>query len=83
MSELEDVDGNDGNMKLYKVREEIKMTELGIMLINEGKQKGKQEKAIETAKIAIKKCMSDELINELTGLTIEYITIIRKIIKSY
>ena len=41
VSELEDVDGNNRNMKLDKVRERVKMTELGIRLINEGKQKGK------------------------------------------
>jgi len=76
------LDGKD----LDKVREEIKMTELGRSLINEGKVEGKvegeQEKAIETAKVAIKKGMNDELINELTGLSIDDITIIRKAIKN-
>ncbi|BCZ48909.1 hypothetical protein psyc5s11_49760 [Clostridium gelidum] len=63
---------------LEKVREEIKMTELGRSLIKEGKQ----ENAIETAKRAIKKGMSDELISELTELPIEQVEIIRKAIKN-
>ena len=58
------------------------MTELGRSLIKEGKLEGKQENAIETAKRAIKKGMSNELISELTELPIEQIEIIRKAIKS-
>ncbi|OSA94245.1 UNVERIFIED_ORG: hypothetical protein B2H98_12550 [Clostridium botulinum] len=69
---------------LDKVREEIKMTELGKSLIEEGiekgKSEGKQENAIETAKRAIKKGMSNEVISELTELSIEDIEIIRKAI---
>lgn len=69
---------------LEKVREEIKMTELGKSLIEEGiekgKSEGKQENAIETAKRAIKKGMSNEVISELTELSIEDIEIIRKAI---
>lgn len=67
---------------LEKVREEIKMTELGRSLIKEGKLEGKQENSIEIAKRAIKKGMSDELISELTELTIEQIQIIRKAIET-
>ncbi|WP_252242737.1 hypothetical protein [Clostridium sp. ZS2] len=83
---------------LEKVREEIKMTELGKSLIEEGiekgiqkgiekgrekgKSEGKLEKAIETAKIAIKKGMSNEVISELTDLSIEKIEIIRKAISN-
>lgn len=83
---------------LEKVREEIKMTELGKSLIEEGiekgiqkgiekgrekgKSEGKLEKAIETAKIAIKKGMSNEVISELTDLSIEKIDIIRKAISN-
>ncbi|MBY6915752.1 MULTISPECIES: hypothetical protein [Clostridium] len=67
---------------LEKVREEIKMTELGKSLIEEGKSEGKQEKAIETAKRAIKKGMSNEVISELTDLSIEKIDIIRKAISN-
>ncbi|MBN1075028.1 hypothetical protein DVV91_11820 [Clostridium botulinum] len=69
---------------LEKVREEIKMTELGKSLIEEGiekgKSEGKQENAIETAKRAIKKGMSNDVISELTELSIEDIEIIRKAI---
>ncbi|WP_271814784.1 hypothetical protein [Clostridium beijerinckii] len=71
---------------LEKVREEIKMTELGRSLIKEGKLEGKlegkQENSIEIAKRAIKKGMSDELISELTELSIEQIQIIRKTIET-
>lgn len=69
---------------LEKIREEIKMTELGKSLIEEGiekgKSEGKQENAIETAKRAIKKGMSNDVISELTELSIEDIEIIRKAI---
>jgi len=41
-----------------------------------------QVNAIETAKRAIKKGMSDELISELTELPIEQVEIIRKAIKN-
>ena len=63
---------------LEKVREEIKMTELGRSLIKEGKQ----ENTIEVAKRAIKEGMSDEIISKLTELTIEQIKIIRKTIET-
>ncbi len=60
------------------------MTELGKSLIEEGiekgKSEGKQENAIETAKRAIKKGMSNDVISELTELSIEDIEIIRKAI---
>lgn len=71
---------------LEKVKEEISMTKLGEMLVEDGIKKGKiegkEEQAIETAKIAIKKGLSDELICELTGLTEAQISIIRKSINS-
>ncbi len=51
------------------------MTELGKIIKNEGKK----EKAIETAKIAIKKGMDNETIKDLTGLTIEEIELIKKV----
>lgn len=63
---------------LEKVREEIKMTELGKSLIKEGKQ----ENSIEIAKRAIKEGMSNELISKLTELTIEQVQIIRKTIET-
>lgn len=49
------------------------MTELGRSLIKEGKQ----ENARETAKRAIKKGMSDELIGQLIELPVEQIHTIR------
>lgn len=62
------------------------MTELGKSLIEEGiekgKSEGKQENTIEIAKRAIKKGMSNEVISELTELSIEDIDIIRKAISS-
>ena len=71
------LDGKD----LEKVKEEISMTKLGEMLVEDGIKKGKiegkEEQAIETAKIAIKKGLSDELICELTGLSEKEINAIR------
>lgn len=67
---------------LEKVREEIKMTELGRSLIKEGKLEGKQENSIEIAKRAIKKGMGNELISELVGLSIREIKIIRIVIET-
>ncbi|CAI3721306.1 hypothetical protein [Clostridium neonatale] len=67
---------------LEKVKEEISMTELGEMLVEDGIKNGEEKKAIETAKIAIKKGLSDELICELTGLTESQINIIRQSISN-
>ena len=67
---------------LGKVKEEISMTKLGEMLIEDGIKKGEEKKAIETAKIAIKKGLSDELISELTGLTESQVSIIRQSISN-
>ena len=71
------LDGKD----LEKVKEEISMTKLGEMLVEDGIKKGKiegkEEQAIETSKIAIKKGLSDELICELTGLSEKEINAIR------
>ena len=76
------LDGKD----LEKVKEEISMTKLGEMLVEDGIKKGKiegkEEQAIETAKVAIKEGMSDELITKLTGLTEAQISIIRKSINN-
>lgn len=76
------LDGKD----LEKVKEEISMTKLGEMLVQDGIEKGKvegkEEQAIETAKIAIKEGMSDELIAKLTGLTESQVNIIRKSINN-
>ena len=45
---------------------------------NRGIERGKEKKASETARIAIRKGFSDELIGELTGLSKEKISSIRK-----
>ena len=60
---------------LERVKEELKVTELGKSLIDEGKK----EKAIEIAKKAILKGMDNETIQELTDLSIEDIELIRKL----
>lgn len=62
--------------ELEKVKEELEMTELGKAL----KDEGKKEKAIEIAKIAIKKGMDNETIRDLTGLKIEEIDLIRQVL---
>lgn len=71
------LEGKDLDM----VREELKMTELGKSLIEEGKREGEKEgekkKAIEVAKNAIKKGLDNETISELTGLSINEIEAIR------
>lgn len=82
---------------LEKVKEELKMTDLGKSLIQEGiekglekgiqkgieqgKDKGKKEKTIEIVKKAIKKGLDNETIQELTELDIEKIELIREAIK--
>ncbi|MDU4478291.1 MAG: hypothetical protein E7I90_13535, partial [Clostridium sp.] len=77
---------------LEKVKEELKMTELGEMLINEGIEKGLEkgrkegiEKGIEKGKIevvkkSIQKGLDNEIIADITGLTIEKIELIREAI---
>ena len=60
---------------LERVKEELKVTELGKSLIDEGKK----EKAIEIAKKAILKRMDNETIRDLTDLSIEEIDLIRKV----
>ena len=60
---------------LERVKEELKVTELGKSLIDEGKK----EKAIEIAKKAILKGMDNETIQDLTDLSIEDIEFIRKV----
>ncbi|MET7040577.1 hypothetical protein WBZ18_00385 [Clostridium botulinum] len=78
---------------LEKVKEELKMTELGKSLIQEGiekgikqgiekgKEEGKNEKTIEVAKKAIKQGLDNETIKELTNLDIDKIELIRKVLK--
>ena len=60
---------------LERVKEELKVTELGKSLIDEGKK----EKAIVIAKKAILKGMDNETIQDLTDLSIEDIELIRKV----
>ncbi|MDK2587337.1 hypothetical protein QOZ83_15935 [Romboutsia sedimentorum] len=60
---------------LDRVKEELKVTELGKSLIDEGKK----EKAIEIAKKAILKGMDNETIRDLTDLSIDDIELIRKV----
>ena len=67
---------------LEKVKEEISMTKLGEMLVEDGIKKGEEKKAIEIAKTAIKEGMSDELIAKLTGLTESQVSIIRQSISN-
>lgn len=62
---------------LERVKEELRMTELGKDLIDEGKN----EKTIEIVKRAIKKGMDNETIKELTDLDIDKIELIRKVLK--
>ncbi len=72
------LDGKD----LEKVKEEISMTKLGEMLVEDGIKKGEKKKAIEITKTAIKEGMSDALIAKLTGLTESQVSIIRQSISN-
>lgn len=60
------------------------MTELGEMLINEGIEKGRKEGIekgkIEVVKKSIQKGLDNEIIADITGLTIEKIELIREAI---
>ena len=49
---------------------------------DDGIKKGKEKKAIEISKIAIKEGMSDELIAKLTGLTELQVSTIRESISN-
>ena len=60
---------------LERVKEELKVTEVGKSLRDEGKK----EKAIEIAKKAILKGMDNETIRDLTDLSIDDIELIRKV----
>lgn len=65
---------------LEKVKEELKMTELGKSLINEGVEEGKKKKAIEIAKEALGMGLEDERIIKLTGLTQEELNLLKEMI---
>ncbi|MBD5637587.1 hypothetical protein HYI18_03030 [Clostridium botulinum] len=64
-----------------KVKEELRMTELGKSLIEEGMEKGIKKKTLDVVKKAIKKGLDNETIKELTDLDIEKIQLIRETIE--
>ncbi len=66
---------------LEKVKEELRMTELGKSLIEEGMEKGIKKKTLDVVKKAIKKGLDNETIKELTDLDIEKIQLIRETIE--
>ena len=66
---------------LEKVKEELRMTELGKSLIEEGMEKGIKKKTLDVVKKAIKKGLDNETIKELTDLEIEKIQLIRETIE--
>ncbi|GAA0788149.1 hypothetical protein [Hathewaya limosa] len=66
---------------LEKVKEELRMTELGKSLIQEGIEKGIKKKTLDVVKKAIKKGLDNETIKELTDLDIEKIQLIRDTIE--
>ncbi len=68
------LDGKD----LEKVKEEISMTKLGEMLVEDGIKKGKEEQATDTALKAIEMGLDNEAITKLTGLTDKEINLLRR-----
>ena len=69
------LDGKD----LEKVKEEISMTKLGEMLVEDGIKKGREEQATDTAIKAIKMGLDNEAISNLTGLTEKEINLLRRV----
>ncbi len=69
------LDGKD----LEKVKEEISMTKLGEMLVEDGIKKGKEEQATDTAIKAIEMGLDNDAITKLTGLTDKEINILRRV----
>ena len=69
------LDGKD----LEKVKEEISMTKLGEMLVEDGIKKGREEQATDTAIKAIKMGLDNEAISNLTGLTEKEINMLRRV----
>ncbi len=69
------LDGKD----LEKVKEEISMTKLGEMLVEDGIKKGREEQATDTAIKAIKMGFDNEAISNLTGLTEKEINLLRRV----
>lgn len=66
---------NEEVMKMTKTLYDPEVEKRGI---EKGIEKGEEKKAIETARIAIKKGLNDDLISELTGLSFEEINSIRQ-----
>ena len=64
--------------ELEKVKEEISMTKLGEMLVEDGIKKGKEEQATDTAIKAIEMGLENDAISKLTGLTDKEINILRR-----
>lgn len=64
---------------LGKVKEEISMTKLGEMLVEDGIKKGREEQATDTAIKAIKMGLDNEAISNLTGLTEKEINMLRRV----
>lgn len=77
---LNDKYGDDKklNEEVLKMTKTLYDPEVEKKGIEKGIEKGEEKKAIETARIAIKKGLSDELIGELTGLSCEKINSIRQ-----
>ena len=69
------LDGKD----LEKVKEEISMTKLGEMLVEDGIKKGREEQATDTAIKAIKMGLDNEAISNLRGLTEKEINMLRRV----
>ncbi|MEF9992566.1 MAG: hypothetical protein RR765_10745 [Peptostreptococcaceae bacterium] len=65
---------------LEKVKEELRVTEIGKSIIEEGKELGKREKAIEVAKKAILMGIDTETISDITDLSVYDIELIRTVI---
>ena len=64
--------------ELEKVKEEISMTKLGEMLVEDGIKKGKEEQATDTAIKAIEMGLENDAISKLTGLTDKEVNILRR-----
>ena len=64
--------------ELEKVKEEISMTKIGEMLVEDGIKKGKEEQATDTAIKAIEMGLENDAISKLTGLTDKEINILRR-----
>jgi len=67
---------------LNEIKEELRMTILGKMLVEDGKSEGKTEAALEFASKSIAKGFDNETISELTGLDTKEIEKIRENLQS-